>query len=792
MTGKNPHTSAHLQILFAGCVLVLALAAVFLLAFMDRAVTFDEAGLYNPAYMLLHYGRMTYPIHGHFDDMVIHPPVHYLVLAWLMKTGLSLFHAAAVPPILFFLILGWMLLFSPFQFPVKVGLLFGTYLAVLVWTSIQTVRPDVSLSLAWIAGLASLEAGRLAQWDSKRLFAGSLLLTYAATLHYPGSFCWIGALVYVVWSALSLPWLEARRRVAAITAGILLIGVPYVLLFLIPFRHEIYDVIHQVQGPGGAAVAIRQHLEAYRRYSNLRHLFAANQPLVQTLLAPLWHWRVPAAFVGAPLLFAFPCTRGLALAALPQVLFILLGARHKDTRFSGYFAPELILYLSAAISLAMAVMLFLARRLPSRIASTAVVTLGLAGLTALTLHDKSSVADAIRFTRNLNDLDLGRAAARDIAGPHAFVGSTSLGVWYTGGASDFYDVSPEIRYGPSLAIDPKKYFSRFDGLVIDQLNSWVTWNKERVGLTSFYLSRDLHLKGFWFNDRRGEGESQLSWLMFAAASSPVRGYATRNSRMYRFEQAEAGDSVFFCAVCPAADLRNHGQFDSYLTLYFPLAADEDPRTGPDSTLLIRAILVSRQQFQQDVLPNATRCTVRDQLAGRLAEVNSDAMLSQLAANDKTIRFYRSFPTALGGAGRLNPGNTTGVPGIVDLRNIRAVNPQSRVSGRGQTVDVRTAPARWWDAAAIPLSHVTNAGGGFLYVRGKVLDGVVGISVRGHEVNSILGSEAIWGVHDGVSEIYVPIASLESSGQIVVRNQSTRGASDILIEDLAYVEEKPAK
>src|SRR5260370_41189663 len=56
--------SRYLHVLFAGCLLILIAATVLYLAFQDRVISFDEAGLQNPPYMLLHYGRMTYPIHG--------------------------------------------------------------------------------------------------------------------------------------------------------------------------------------------------------------------------------------------------------------------------------------------------------------------------------------------------------------------------------------------------------------------------------------------------------------------------------------------------------------------------------------------------------------------------------------------------------------------------------------------------------------------------------------------------------------------------------------------------------
>ncbi len=389
-----------------------------------------------------------------------------------MKLGFSLFHAAAFMPTLLFLAAGWLLLISPFEFSAKVGLWVGTYLAAVVWTSTQTVRPDLTLALAWIAGLIALEAGRLSNWDPKRLFAGSLLLGYAAALHYPGAFGWMGILVYVVWVCRSLPWREARARVSVMLAGIALIGIPYLLLFLIPFRHEIAEILHQVQGEGGPAVAFRRHIEAYKLYSSLRPVFAGNQPLVQALLTPLWSWHVPAAFVGPPLLLAFRSTRGLGLAALPQLLFIVFGARHKDTRFSGYFTPEMIVYLCGVITSLAAAALWLTARFPSRAVQMILVTLGLVGLTGLTLRDKPSISGPlVRLTPNLHDMDLGRAAAREIAGGGAFMGSTSLGVWYTGGAADFYLVHRRCFTAPGLP-STREIISR-DSMAWSSINSIV-------------------------------------------------------------------------------------------------------------------------------------------------------------------------------------------------------------------------------------------------------------------------------------------------------------------------------
>jgi len=782
----------YYQLLFASCLLILTTAAILYLGFLDRQIMFDETHLQNPPYMLLHYGRLTFPVHGQFDAMVVHPPIHYLGMALFIRCGLSAFHAAAVMPILFFAAAGGLLLFSRMAPAVKFGLLFGIFLGALVWNATYVVRPDLSLALAWIAGLIALEAGRLADWDSKRLFAGSILLAYATAAHYPGSFCWTGIFVYFVWAWFSLPRRQALRRIAIMIAGLGLIGVPYLLFFIIPLRHEIIAFMNPLQVAGDPIDAFHRHIQSYEIWRNARALFAGSQPLVQALLAPLWSVLVPAAFIGPPLLFAFRSTRGIALAALPQVLFIALGARYKLLGATGYYTPEMMIYLAAVISGVLAGLFFLARRIPSRTGAKVFVLFGLASLTAMVLHDNPSVAGyRVRYTRSLNDLDLGRAAAREIAGPDAFIGSTSMGVWYTGGATHFYNVSPEVLYDPALSINQKEYFSWFDGLVVDQLESWTTWNKERTNLTSLYLAGDLHLKGFWLAERHAKLDSDLSWMMFSAQQGPVRGYVMHDNRMYRFEQAQDGDNVFFSAVCPITELMNTGrQFDFSGMLFLPSQTNEDPRGTGSPIPVIRMLLVSKEQFQRDVLPAAAHCKVRDQIAGRVTLVDSGVMLEQGKATDRTIRFYRSFPTALAGANRLNAGNTTRIPGVVELNGIRVANPQSRVLWRGTTVDVRTAPTRWWDAASIPIDHAHSMAGGFIYVRGRVLDGVVGISVRGQEVNTILGSEAIWGTHDGVNELYIPITSLDDSVQLVIRNQRPNAQSEVLIEDVAVVVQRP--
>src|SRR5438046_1187749 len=90
----------HPQRAVIGLSLVVAALAAASAFLADRHGGIDEIGLVNPAYMKLHYGRMTYPVHGYFEGMFVHPPPHYALIAAVMRLGFSLYYAEAIPTFL--------------------------------------------------------------------------------------------------------------------------------------------------------------------------------------------------------------------------------------------------------------------------------------------------------------------------------------------------------------------------------------------------------------------------------------------------------------------------------------------------------------------------------------------------------------------------------------------------------------------------------------------------------------------------------------------------------------------
>jgi hypothetical protein len=785
----NPASDA-LRITFLVCAFVICAAGCLYLTFLDRELFFDEVGLYNPPYMFQHYGRITYPVHAHFDDMVIHPPTHYLVIGALLRMGLTLPHAAAVEPVILLSTACVLLVLSRFPLPIKFGLLFGTFLGALVWNDLLTVRPDLSLALAWIAGLIALESARLSNWSPWRLAIGSLLLVYASAVHYPGVLAQAGVIIYAVWACFALPWRRLPAALGSLMVGPCLVGIPYLLLFVIPFQKQIRETVVAQQGEGGPLTALRHHIETYDIWLHGWSFNLHHQPFVQSLLLPVWFLHIPVALVGFLLLFAFRSCRGLAIAALPQVLFIVFGARHKQPGYSGYFAPEAILYLSAVIAVFFAMVFHIVSRIKIHARAIAGAVATVACFTALALHDQPGAVWTMKFTRDLKDLDIGRAASRAILGPSALVGTAGAGVWYTGGAAHLYPrLKEDLLYPATIAgLNLKEYFSQFDAVVLGNAETWATWNKERQNLTSLFASGGLNLKGFWFADRRRDRSSSLTLLMLGVNQEPVQGFATYGGKTYRFEPSPQADSVFFCAVCPIGDLRSDFQFNFYATFFIPWKNNDDPIavTDPgDPRPVIRMLLVSREQFQQEVLPLAARCKTRYQIAGRLVEVDQNAMVSELRRNDQPIKFYRSIAAALGGSGRLNRGNTERVPGAIQLDKIRA-SVAANLSKGPDGWQVKIQPATGSEAVFIPIENVNKLSGGYVYVRAKESVGTVGLTVLNSRTYAFAGPEVQWEAHDPTTEIYIPVQSFDGVDQLVIRNLDEHGSSQILIKDLAVV------
>ena len=184
---------------FVLVIIVYALAVYF---FVPRGSEIDELGLFNPVYMKLHYGRMTYPVYGFFQSMFVHPPVRYSEVAALMRAGFTLPYAEGFMPCFLAIAIALAVAQAKFSSGSKLCLLFG-FFAALTWLnsideSLSTLRPDLQLALAWFLALVLLQDGYVREWNLSRLFLGSFALTYASGLHYYGVVAFVGSGYYLL------------------------------------------------------------------------------------------------------------------------------------------------------------------------------------------------------------------------------------------------------------------------------------------------------------------------------------------------------------------------------------------------------------------------------------------------------------------------------------------------------------------------------------------------------------------------------------------------------------------
>ena len=394
--------------------------------------------------------------------MIVHPPMHYFLIGQLMRFGMTLYYAEATPTLVMVLLCVFLIVRSPFTAPVKIGFLYGLWvsMAALSRTGVELfgMRPEGELNAAWLAGLILLESGRLKNWDPLRLFLGTLLMAYACTLHYYAGVGALGVVVYLMWATWSLRR-RAWKACLAIIAGGLLWSVPFALLFLWPNHVAILRFANSQETLNSFRDVLQAHWNQYGNWVN-GHVgnFWLRIPVSLD---------IPLVLMSTPVLLSMACTRGIALAAMPLELFILL-AHHKHNY---YFIHELALYAVAVGAGSLTMMDFLLlkqKRMPyARHAGWALFAISIA--VSFWNLDRWSAGAPLNLTvqPQVHESEIARAAGRVIlGGPYATV-ATRIASWYSSGGTYWYNPAPDLLWQrQSLAgFDAKAFFSHFDAVV---------------------------------------------------------------------------------------------------------------------------------------------------------------------------------------------------------------------------------------------------------------------------------------------------------------------------------------
>jgi hypothetical protein len=721
----------------------------------------DELGLYNPSYMVSHYGRATYPIFFQYDATIIHPPIHTGTIGLLNYLGFTWYYAEATPVVLWFLLTIWVVVRGAFPATVKLGLLFGIAFLMSVGPRAGFMyfgtRPEGHVEAAWLAGLLLLEDGRLREWNAPRLFAGALALMWASAVHYYATAAVAGVAVYLVWCVKDLGWQAARPRVRALIAGAAVFAVPYLAWYVLPHLREILLWIRNQQGGGSVAGSVRSHFDLYAAWAK-----GAAMPLVVAWPMALG---IPLMLISTALLFAVRATRGIALAALPLEVTIFLFASHKQ----GVYLIHEIAIFAAAVGIAALVWAewLIGRWLPAK--WRAVVPPVAAILFGLYLWPGNFLAaGAISFKPRTNEAELARAAARRILGPHARVAGRLL-LWYASGGEDYYNLQMDLNWVPEIRVDPASLFQNFDAVAEHENFSAETQASQRITISSAYADGGLRLRGFYFSD--ADPELQIV-LLSARPVSAVQGYAMLGGRLQRFDQHPDGDYELIAAACPSLPETPYERWNSRwpgtasAIVYLP-----GPR--PDGAANVVTLLTPRGRPQASSEISRS-CRELFRARGGVTAADPEALIRELRTQDTTIRFARNVEDVAGFQGVLPPRDTmppaglVRVEGVLDLSAIQPAGPRSRLERLPQ-VAVTVPPGPGEFGAAIPVSHAQFIPGTcWAQVRFKVLRGRVELTAFRDPHTFVADSAQLYRSSEP-RDLALKLSNLSEVTKILVRN-----------------------
>ena len=726
----------------------------------------DELGLYNPSYMVSHYGRATYPTFYEYDATIIHPPLHTGTIGLLNLLGFTWYYAEATPVVLWFLLAIWVTVRGAFPAPVKMGLLFGIAFLMSVGPRVNCVyfgtRPEGHVEAAWLAGLLLLEDGRLRGWSPPRLFAGALALMWASCVHSYAGAAFARIAVYLAWCLKDLGWKAAWPRVRALIAGAAVFAVPYLAWYVLPHLREIIQWFRVVQpnqqGSGTVAVSIRSHFDLYAA--------RAKDAAMPRLVAWPMALGIPLMSISTALLFAVRSTRGIALAALPLQATIFLFASHKQ---GVYLIHEIAIFAAAVGVAALAGAGWLTDRwLPA--GWSAVFPPVAAILFGLYLWPGNSLmaTGAISFKPRTHEAELARAAAQRILGPHARVAGRML-LWYSSGAEDYYNVQMDLTWMPEIRVDPLSLFENFDAVAEDEHFSSDTHASQRVTISSAYADGALRLRGFYFSAL----DPELQFVLLSTRPvSAVQGYAMLGGRLYRFDQQPDGDYELIAAACPSLPetpiekWKSRWPDTASAVLYLPV-----PR--PDGATNVVTILTprSRQQASAEI---SRSCRELFRARGEVTAADAEALIRELRTEDTTIRFARNVEDVPGFRGvrpprdTMPPAGAVRVDGVLDLSAIRQIGPGSRLERLPQ-VHVTVPAGSGEFGAALPVSHAQFIPGTcWAQVRFKVLRGRVELTSF-RDPNTFLGDSPQLYRSSEPQDLALKLSNLSEVTKILVRN-----------------------
>jgi len=614
--------------------------------FTERHWGSEEPTLWNIVFTYLQDHRLALPAYGFWyqaclDWLFIHPPTHYVEIAWLMQAGVPLYYAQATPLIFFSILCLVLIVTSRFPVNLQLGLTAGVVFA-MGWLAVTGntdfsfhLRPDAHMAFALLAGLIALQASRVQNWENKRLFLGAFLMMYASTVHYPALFAWTGIVVFVFFAFRELPWRQFLGKVLLMAFAGGLTGIPYLFFFLLP------------------NVPFLQQYSHYLSIAQVRQTIVDNAPFYRGIFGSLesssffrlvyaWplkevaRFSVPPFIVGVFLLLWNKQTRAIALGALPFTVFLFAISSRK---FSPYYDLDCMLLLIGVWVWIAAAWMKVGSFLTGRWRVLSAPLFGLL-VTGLLVGCTPEMAN-IRLKPQQHDYTLLRKLSKELMGPNATVAAFHP-LWYSSGAAKWFDLTNDLLMHPAT-IDPHVYWSRFDAVAMPHGTSWQP--QSGVNEASLYINGVLRFRAFM--DSRVATDHRLIW-MSPRAGDPVDGFVWRDGKLQRFHQAAEGPY----AIVSAITTDEPGMLKALSPIqYWDQDVPKVPGEQHQRELLF--MLVSAQQF--DSLSGIfTEGKPIEVIRGNLQTVDPNSFPEPSLPGDH-IETMRSYPEML-------PYLATGAPG----------------------------------------------------------------------------------------------------------------------------------